>query len=225
MQTTDLPYTLIEAKSYPVLADETDIHMLMKLEKDATTNLSEIAKSLGISRQLAHFHFKNHIIERNLIEDYQIFLMRYGDESQVMVLFIMSFHNYETLAKFARSLLDKFFIITMGRVLEENAFLMEVFLPTIEFRNFIDALSKMAKMKLLRSYKYVIQDLRIRRRQTISGGFFKGKSWIYDHKTHMEMLQQKVSKHLLKFEEYPKPSSSVTAKVNNQDLLKQEVKK
>ena len=225
MQTTDLPYTLIEAKSYPVLADETDIHMLMKLEKDATTNLSEIAKILGISRQLAHFHFKNHIIERNLIEDYQIFLMRYGDESQVMVLFIMSFHNYETLAKFARSLLDKFFIITMGKVLGENAFLMEVFLPTIEFRNFIDALSKMAKMKLLRSYKYVIQDLRIRRRQTISGEFFKGKSWIYDHETHMEMLKQKVSKHLLKFEQYPKPLPSVTAKVNNQGLLKQEVKK
>ncbi|MCW3993737.1 MAG: AsnC family protein, partial [Candidatus Bathyarchaeota archaeon] len=33
-QTTDLPYTLIEAKSYPNYADEIDIKMLMELEKD-----------------------------------------------------------------------------------------------------------------------------------------------------------------------------------------------
>jgi DNA-binding Lrp family transcriptional regulator len=209
-QTTDLPYTLIEAKSYPNLADEIDIQMLMKLEKDATKSLSEIAKLLGISRQLAHFHFKNHLIKRNLIEGYEIFVMRYGDTHSVMVLFIISFHNYETLAKFARSLLDKFFVLTMGKILGENAFLVEVFLPTTEFRKFIDALSTLAKMKLVRNYKYAIQDLRIRRRQTISGKFFKGKSWVYNHKDYMKMLQQKVSKHLLKSESYSKPLSSIT---------------
>ncbi|MEM3695408.1 MAG: hypothetical protein QXJ11_05555, partial [Candidatus Bathyarchaeia archaeon] len=74
-----------------------------------------------------------------------------------------------------------------------NILLTEVFLPFNEFRNFIDKLSELAKMKLLQSYKYVIQDLRIRRRQTIFPKFFKEKSWIYDHKKHMDMLQQKVS--------------------------------
>ena len=96
----------------------------------------------------------------------------------------------------------------MGKILGENAFLVEVFLPTTEFRKFVDALSKLAKMKLIRSYKYFIQDLRIRRRQTISGEFFKGKSWIYDHKNHMEMLPKKVSKHLLESESYLKPSTT-----------------
>jgi len=211
-QTTDLPYTLIEAKSYPNHADEIDIQMLMELEVDATKSLSEIASTLGISRQLAHFHFKNHLIQKNLIEGYEIFVMRYGDTSSVMVLFIVSFHSYETLARFARSLLDKFFTLTMGKIFGENAFLVEVFLPTTEFRKFVDALSKMAKMKLIRSYKYFIQDLRIRRRQTISGEFFKGKSWIYDHKNHMEMLHKKVSKHLLESESYLKPSPSTTNK-------------
>lgn len=195
-QTIDLPYTLKEPKSYPILADETDIRMLMKLEKDATKSLTEIARSLGISRQLAHFHFKNHLIERNLIEGYQIFAMLYGDSAFVMVLFKISFHDYEKLAKFARSLLDKFFFIMSGKILGENAILMEVFLPTDEFRRFIDALSKLAKMKLIRSYKYAIQDLRVRHRQTISGEFFNGKSWIYDHKDQMEILHQKASKHL-----------------------------
>jgi len=190
-QTTDLPYTLTEPKSYPICGDEIDVRMLMKLEKDATTNFSEIAKMLGISRQAAQFRFNKHIMERNLIEGYQIALMRYGNSPFVMALFIISFHNYETLAKFARSLLNKFFIITTGKILGENAILTEVFLPTSEFRKFIDALSTLARMKLVRSYKYAIQDLRIRARQTISGEFFKGNSWIYDHKKHMEALQQK----------------------------------
>lgn len=204
-QTTDLPYTLIEAKSYPNHADEIDIKMLMKLEQDATTSLSEIASNLGISRQLAHFHFKNHLIKKNLIEGYEIFVMRYGDTSSVMVLFIISFHNYEMLAKFARSLLDKFFILTMGKILGENTFLVEVFLPTIEFRKFIDTLSKMAEKKIVQSYKYLIQDLRIRQRQTISGEFFKGNSWIYDHKGQMKTLRQKVSQHHLKCKSYKSP--------------------
>jgi DNA-binding Lrp family transcriptional regulator len=190
-QTTDLPYTLVEPTSYPICADETDVLMLMKLEKDATTNFSEMAKVLGISRQAAQFRFNKHLMEKNLIEGYQIALMRYGDSPFIMALFVISFHNYETLAKFARSLLNKFFIVTTGRILGKNAILTEVFLPTNEFRKFIDALSTLAGMKLVRSYKYAIQDLRIRARQTISGEFFKGKSWVYDHKNHMETLQQK----------------------------------
>jgi hypothetical protein len=119
-------------------------------------------------------------------------VMPYGSMPSVMVMFIVSFHDYERFAKFARSLLDKFFVLTMGKTLGKNALLVEIFLPISEFRKFVDALSQMAKMKLVQSYKYVIQDLRIQCRQTISAEFFKGNSWIYDHKNHVEMLEQKV---------------------------------
>lgn len=196
MQESDLPYTLKEAKSYPILADEIDVRMLVKLEKDAALELSEIAKVLGISRQLAQHHYKKHLIGNNLIEGYDIFVMRYGDLPSVMVLFKISFPYYEKFAKFSRSLLDKFFVLTMGKVLGENALLVEVFLPTAEFRNFIDALSKMARMKLIEGYKYAIQDLRIRQRQTISSEFFHNNSWVYDHKNHIMTLRQKVSEFL-----------------------------
>jgi len=191
-QTTDLPYTLIEPKSYPICTDEIDVQMLMKLEADATKSLKELAKILGISRERAQFHYKEHLTGRNLIEGYEIFVMRYGDSPFVMAYFIISFLDHETFAKFARSLLNKFFVLTMGKILGENALIVEVFLPANEFRKFIDTLSTMAKMKLVRSYQYAIQDLRIRSRQTFSGEFFKDKSWIYDHKNHMEMLQQKI---------------------------------
>jgi len=191
-QTSVLPYTLVEPREYRNYADELDVKMLEKLEADATRSLKEISESLGVSRQLAGHHYKKHLTGKNLIEGYEIFVMRYGSSPFVMALFIVEFHEYDAFAKFAASLLDKFFVITMGKILGENALLMEVFLPTEEFRRFIDTLSLMVRMKLLRSYKYAIQDLRIRRRQTISPPLFDGGSWIYDHKNHMEMLEQKV---------------------------------
>jgi DNA-binding Lrp family transcriptional regulator len=192
-QKTDLPYTLMEPKSYSICADEIDVQMLMWLESDATKSIKEIAETLGIDRQRAHYHYKKHLLERNLIEGFEIFVMRYGDNPFVMAYFILSFHNYETFAKFTKSLLNKFFVLTMGKVLGENALIVEIFLPTGEFRNFIDTLSTMAKMKLVKSYKYAIQDLRRQCRQTFSGEFFRDDSWIYDHKNHMKKLQQEIS--------------------------------
>jgi DNA-binding Lrp family transcriptional regulator len=200
-QSTNLPYTLIEPKSYTNYADEIDVKILMWLEAEATKDLGEIAKNLGISRQLAQYHYKNHVLKKNLIEGYEIFLMRYGEIPSTMVAFIITFHDYQTLAKFAKSLLDKPFVITMGKIIGQNSLMIEVFLPTNEFRKFVDALSKLARLKLIRDYKYAIQDLRTTKRQTISAEFFKGNTWIYDHKTHMAMLWQKVSQFLLTIEQ------------------------
>jgi hypothetical protein len=191
-QSTDLPYTLVEAKAYPIWADETDIQMLMKLEKDATITLSEVARILGISRQLAQFHYKQHLIGKNLVEGHEIFVMRYGDTPFVMALLAITFPDYARFAKFTRSLLNKFFVITMGKMIGKNGLLVEVFLPADEFRNFIDVLSTMVRTGLVKDYKYAIQDLRKVNRQTISGEFFNRNSWAYDHKKQLEMLRQRV---------------------------------
>jgi DNA-binding Lrp family transcriptional regulator len=191
-QTIDLPYTLIESKEYGNYADEIDLKILEKLEEDATRSLSYVAESLGISRQLARYHYQNHVVAKNLLEGYEVFVMRYSDPSYIMAYFVINFNGYEGFAKFTRSLLNKSFVITMGKVFGENGLIVEVFLPIEEFRKFIDALSAMVRMKLIRNYRYAIQDLRIRCRQTIWPQFFKGNSWVYNHNDYIERLQQKV---------------------------------
>ena len=191
-QKTDLPYTLVESTSYVNRADEIDIKMLEKLEEDATRSLTEVARSLGISRQLARFHYKEHLLGKNLIEGYEVYVNRYDSSPSVMVYFAITFHNYETFAKFARSLLDKFFVLTMGKNLGENCLIVEIFLPTEEFRRFIEVLSTMVRMKLVKGYEYAIQDLGIRHRQTISPPLFNGDEWVYDHNDHIKTLRHKV---------------------------------
>jgi DNA-binding Lrp family transcriptional regulator len=189
---TDMPYTLIEPEGYYNYADEIDLKILEKLEADATRSLSYVAKSLGISRQLAQYHYREHLIKKKLIEGYEVFAMRYDNPSSIMAYFVITFPSYEKFAKFTRSLLNKFFVITMGKVFGRNGLIVEVFLPLEEFRKFIDTLSAMVRMKLIRDYRYAIQDLRIRRRQTIWPQFFNGNSWVYNHEDYIKRLRQKV---------------------------------
>ena len=192
-QETDLPYTLQEAKSYENRADEIDLKMLEKLEEDGSRSLTEIARSLGISRQLARFHYREHILGKNLIEGYEVFVMRYGASPSLMVYFAITFHDNETFSKFARSLLDKFFVLTMGKNLGENRLIVEVFLPFDEFRKFIEVLSTMTRMNLVKDYTYAIQDLNIRCRQTISPPLFERGKWVYNHENFMNELHGKAS--------------------------------
>lgn len=186
--TTRLPYTLVEPEAFVNCADEIDIFILKELEKDATVPIKEIAEKLGISRQLAWAHYKNHVVKRGLLEGFQIFVLPF-DAPWDMFVFIISFNEYKAMARFANSLLDKPFMIMVGKIFGENSLLTEICLPRIEFRNFIDALSKLACLNIIRDYQYVIQDLRVRSRQTISYEFFKKKTWIYDHKKHLRALK------------------------------------
>jgi DNA-binding Lrp family transcriptional regulator len=190
---TKLPYTLVEPKAYVNYADEIDVFILKELEKDATVSLKKIADKLGMSRQRVWTHFKNHIMGKGLLEGFQIFAL----PSVVpwdMFVFVIYFYNYEKMAKFANSLLDKPFVIMVGKIFGKNALLTEIRLPRMEFRKFIDALSILANMEIVRDYEYIIQDLRTSSRQTISYEFFKGRYWIYDHKKHLMALEALVNK-------------------------------
>ena len=186
---TKLPYTLVDPKDFPILGDEIDILMLKELEKNATIKTARLAEVLGISPQLALYHFHEHLVGRGLIESFEVSAFHFGRETSDFYFFIFSFDNHEKLAKFASSLLDKPIAKALGKILGKNALYGYIYLPRSEFRNFLKALSKLVKTGFLDSYRYVIQDLENSSRQTISYEYFKNGSWIYDHKKHMENLQ------------------------------------
>ena len=190
---TKLPYTLVEPDAFVNYADYIDVFILKELEKDATMSLTEIAKKLGITSQCAGKHFRDHIIGKGLLEEYQIFVLPFDVPSDMFV-FVISFYNHETMARFANSLLDKPFVIMVGKIFGREALVTNVHLPRVEFRRFVDALSRLASMKLVRDYHYIIQDLRITSRQTISYEFFKEKKWVYDHKNYLLALEALVNK-------------------------------
>lgn len=188
-KSTRLPKTLVDPEEFPILADEKDVFILKELEKDPTVNIVDLADMLGISQQLAEYHYKRHVLERGLIESFEVADFRFDMKGADMFYFFLTFDSAEKLAKFATSLFDKPFALGLGKILHENELILHAYLPKMEFRNFVDALSKLINARLLKSYNYLIQDLRQAQRQTISFEHFKKRSWAYDHKKFLQNLE------------------------------------
>jgi len=194
---TELPYTLVDPKDFPMKADEIDILILPELEKDATTSFACIARKLGTNLERVKYHYEKHCIQRRIIEDFQIAVFPFGFEQADMSYFIFRFSDGVKMAKFAMSLLDKPLVFIVGKILGENAIIAQTYLPKSESRKFIDSLARLIRSGLLESYEYVIQDLRWSPKRTwsrepIPYEFFKGGSWIYDHEKYMKDLKNLV---------------------------------
>ena len=193
---SELPYTLKDPESFTLKADETDLIIVKELEKNATISLAAIARKLGTTLQNIRYHYEMHVIKHGLIEAFQIAIFPFERTTSDMLFFVFRFISKEKMAKFARSLLDKPFVFIVGKVLGQNALVVQVYLPRVEFRNFVDALSKLVRSGFLQSYDYVFQDLRLGKwlRVTIPYQFFKNGSWTYDHSRHIRSLHDVVNK-------------------------------
>ncbi|MDH5450481.1 MAG: AsnC family transcriptional regulator [Candidatus Bathyarchaeota archaeon] len=191
-QGTSLPNTLVESESYPQKADRIDVIVLKELQKNAECELCDIAKLLAVSPQTVQYHFKNHVIAKGLIEGYVVFLPHFEALSD-SYCFRFDFHDKEFMARFALSLKDKPFVRSIGKIFGKNALFVHIYLPREEFRGLTDSLPKLIRNGQLKSYDYSIEDPSRKKAQTIPYEFFKDKSWIYDHRKHMEKLQELAS--------------------------------
>jgi len=187
---SELPYTLKDPESFPLKADETDLFIVKELEQDATVTLASIGRKLGTSLQDVRYHYETHVIKHGLIETFQIAVQPFDRTTSDRLFFIFKFSDNEKMGKFARSLLDKPFVLILGKILEQNALISQICLPRHEFRNFIDALSKLARKNLLESYEYVFQDIRSGKwsRETIPYQLFQKDHWRYEHSKDLEAL-------------------------------------
>jgi len=197
-ETSCLPYTLVDPEDFPVKADVTDLFILKEMEKDATIDLTDIAKKLRMTPQNVRHHYEMHVIKRGLIETFQIGIMPFDRTLSDMLFFVFRFQTGEKMAKFAQSLLDKPFVYIVGKILGQNAIVSQVYLPRPEFRNFVESLSKLARDGYLQGYDYVFQDLNPGKwsRQTIPYEHFKEGSWDYDHEKHIENLRSLMKSNL-----------------------------
>jgi len=190
----ELPWTLIEPDDWPIMVDYEDILIIKELEIDGRISLSDISKKLGISEEKLKYHFREHVSKRGLIEGYHIDIARFPIYFSDYLFFRFEFDSYEKLVKFTISLHDKPFPINLGKVLGENTLISQMYLPKHEFRRFIDVMSKLIKMGLLKRYRYFIQDLNSTQRQTIPYEHFEDGKWHYDNDEHLKDLRKILQK-------------------------------
>jgi hypothetical protein len=171
------------------------LFIVKELEKDATVSLASIARKFNTTLQNVRYHYERHVVGHGLIETFQMAIMHFDRTTSDMLFFIFKFDDREKMGKFARSLLDKPFVLILGKILNENSLVSQVYLPRHELRNFIDALSKLVRANFLEDYEYVFQDLRPGKwsRETVPFELFKNGSWMYEHSQHVKALRHLTS--------------------------------
>jgi len=190
---TELPFTLKDPPGYPVKGDETDIFILKELEADARISLKDIADKLKTSVPLIKYHFDKHIIGRCLLEDFQVVYYPFDRSISNGFFFMFMFDNLEKMSKFARSLLDKPFALSMGKVFGEPSLFSYIYLPLIELRKFLDSLGELIRIGFLHKYEYVLQDMKMTQRYTIPYKFFENKSWLHEQEKYLKKVDDLIA--------------------------------
>lgn len=183
-----LPLSLIDPPEYPQKADYSDVFILKELEKDATISFEQIGKQLGVTKQAVKYHFEKHIIKNDLIETFQVISFPYDKAISDFFFFTFWFHTNADMAKFAMALLDKPFTCSIGKIFGQNALIVQLYLPRVEFREFIDRLAELCTKGHLKEYQCVIQDWRKIKRQTIPYQCFRKGKWLYDQDAYYKKL-------------------------------------
>lgn len=187
-KSTELPYTLRDPKRFPILADKTGMFILKEFEKNAAVSFKQLAKWLGITPQAVRKRYVK-LLKLKLIEGFDIRLYPFQMMPFEAFYFIFTFENYEKYAKFAASLLDKPFSVSLGKIRGKNSMIAFLYIPLQEFKEFIKALSKLRAEKWIQDYFYIHLDLDKARKETFPYQYFKQGLWIYNHKEHIETLR------------------------------------
>ena len=201
----ELPEELVEPSDWVLKADKIDLLIIKELEKNGFIPFTKLSKMLNIPLKNLYYHWKEHILKRKLIESFQIEVYKYPFNISELLLFKFNFENYEQTKKFILTLMDKPFVLVIGKELYKNSVFCFTYMPKIEFRRFIDILSYLIKINKLKSYDYYIIDMWKTHRETIQYDYpyFVDGEWRLDVDlfiNKLKFLRDKIiNKHTRKF--------------------------
>mgnify|MGYP000041112109 CR=1 FL=1 len=157
--------------------DRTDLFIIRKLQKDATTSITSIARSLGISKQLAEYHLKKHVMNRGLVEfNAEIFA---DLKKQPYLILLVEFNDYLNLVGTMVHVIRIPF--TSSIFLSNNKMLMHIGTPINLTLRLMRLLDDLVEKGVIVDYKYYIQDPSyIPRKYTISYIAYRNGAWRRD---------------------------------------------
>ena len=90
---------------WPIKVDYEDLLIIKELEKNGKTTLTDISKTVGIPLENLKYHFREHVLKRGLIEDFQVEIYRFPFPVSEILFFRFDFHS--AYAKFSYLLKEK----------------------------------------------------------------------------------------------------------------------
>jgi len=157
--------------------DRTDLFIIKKLQKDATTSITSIARSLGISKQLAEYHLKKHVMNRGLVEfNAKIFA---DLKRQPCLVLLVKFSDYLALVSTMMHVVKIPF--TSNILLSNNEMIMYIGTPINLTLRLMRLLDDLVEKGVITKYEYYIQDPSyMPRRYTIGHKLYRNGAWRRD---------------------------------------------
>jgi len=185
-----LPKSLKDTQDNQIMADKADLLIIKELEKDATTDLNELAKLLKITPQAIGNRYKTHIIQRNLISNYNVDIYPFPLEISELYNFTIDFENQKNLAKFVNASNEKPFIVSYTKTAGKNTLIINIYIERKEFPNLIDALNQLHADQIIKDFTYITLEPTEYHRQTISYEYFEKGQWAFNTKEKIRKLQE-----------------------------------
>jgi len=181
---------LTDPKTYSINVDETDLLILKELEKDGTTEFTQLANVVDATPQSVRYRYYKHIVKRNLISGYEVSIFPYPIQVSDMCSFIIDFRSEETLGQFSNTLQGKPFVLSYTKVLGQHSLIVHTYTPKLEFPKLIDSLSHLTRENIVTNFFYVTLDISSFKRQTVPYEFFKENAWTYNQRVNLENLRK-----------------------------------
>lgn len=184
----ELKEFLSDPKSYEIEADYTDLLILKELEKNGLDDFTQLSKVAKITPQGVRHRFQQHVMKRNLIAQYELAIFPYPLQVSDLCAFVFDFADEHAMAKFANSLVDKHFALSLAKVLGRNSMVVHFYVPKVEFSNLVESLNQLAVKGIIEGFFYVSLDVASFKRQTISYEFFHDGTWKYEATKAIQQL-------------------------------------
>jgi len=130
--------------------DRIDSYILNELEKNPLKSIRSIARKRGISQQLAHYHYKNHVMPIILSRNLRIFLNK---EESFKGLFLIEFCSDDYLNKFINVFISLPHCLAILPEITKPRLLLNYQVYIYQYADFIRAFSELKELGIIEYIK------------------------------------------------------------------------
>jgi len=181
-----------DPQDYRMLADEKDLTIIKELEKDTRKPLADLTPMLKMSVTAVKYRYDK-LINSGLVGTYAFDVHAFPVEISTYHENMLEFATAQGMNRFYSSLAQLPFILSVAKVLKENALLVRTYIPETQLMNMFSFFSELANAGLLTAYSSLRLNFAGRRTQTISYELYDDeRGWMVNFDSSARKLRKLV---------------------------------
>jgi len=179
-----------DPESYQILNDKKDLLIIKELEKNARKPLAGLAPMLKMSVAAVKYRYDK-LANSGALQHYAFDVHAYPVEIATYHENMFEFANGKKMDRFYSLLRELPFVLSVAKVLHQNALLVRTYIPETQLMNMFTFFSELTNTGFLTSYSSLRLNFAGRRTQTISYELYDEKSgWMMDLEKCVDFIKR-----------------------------------